>query len=262
MSKGSRYIPRVLSIAGSDPFAGAGIQLDLKTFQALGVYGFTAITSITAQNTKGVRAVQNLEHELVRLQIEAVATDSPVDAVKVGLAGTESTIQTVADSIKYFGFKNLVVDPIIASHSGIRFLSEGEVDRLVGCLITGADLVTPNFKEAEILSGIKITTVSDAERAGKLILGTGVKNVVIKGGHAPYGPVDLLLTGDGGFFEIESETVAAKTVHGTGCAYSASVAAYLAEGEDVQSACRLAKQFVASAIKNSVQIGKGQKCIF
>ncbi len=251
-------IPRALSIAGSDSGGGAGIQADLKTFAALGVHGMTALTSITAQNTLDVTAVQDVDPDVVRAQIRAVADDIGVDAAKTGMLHTSEIIEVVAGEIEGYGFP-VVVDPVMIAKSGAALLRPEAKDTMVGRLLPVATVVTPNAMEAEAISGIKIETLEDGRAAAEKISALGPEAVVVKGGHILQREgmaIDVLLHG-GEFTLLEAERYETKDTHGTGCSFSSAIAAELAKGGDIPSAVRVAKDFVNYAIRFGLRIGEG-----
>ncbi|RLI31868.1 bifunctional hydroxymethylpyrimidine kinase/phosphomethylpyrimidine kinase, partial [Candidatus Bathyarchaeota archaeon] len=230
-------IPCALTIAGSDSGGGAGIQADLKTFAALGVHGMTAITSITAQNTVAVTAVQDVDPEVVRAQIEAVVEDIGVDAAKTGMLHTSEIIEVVAEEIERHGFP-VVVDPVMIAKSGAALLRPEAKETLVRRLLPLATGVTPNAMEAEAISGIKIETLEDGRRAAEEIASLGPRAVVVKGGHilqTEAKAIDILLH-EGEFTLLEAERYETKTDHGTGCSFSAAIAAELAKGRSIPEA--------------------------
>ena len=251
-------IPCVLTIAGSDSGGGAGIQADLKTFAALSVHGMTAITSITAQNTVTVTAVQDITPEVVRAQIEAVAEDIGVDAAKTGMLHTSEIIEVVAEEIEKYGFP-VVVDPVMIAKSGAALLRPEATETLVRRLLPLATVVTPNAMEAEVVSGMKIGTLEEGKRAAEKIASLGPGAVVVKGGHIFEGgekAVDILLY-KGEFTLLEAERYETKTDHGTGCSFASAIAASLAKGKSIPEAARVAKEFVNRAIKYGLPIGRG-----
>jgi len=250
-------IPRVLSIAGSDSGGGAGIQADLKTFTALNVFGMTAITAITAQNTQRVSAVQVLPGSIVSDQIDAVAEDIGVDAVKVGMLANTEIVETVAAAIDRHGFQNVVLDPVMIATSGDALLSDDAVDALKNRLLPHAFIVTPNIPEAEALSGMKIVDGDSAQRSARAIHDLGAIHVLIKGGHGKGAEVvDLLFDGHE-FREFRSERIETRNTHGTGCTLSAAIAANLAKGANVQDAVSSALEYVHQAILAGFCLGNG-----
>jgi hydroxymethylpyrimidine/phosphomethylpyrimidine kinase len=249
-------IPKALTIAGSDSGAGAGIQADLKTFAALGVYGTSALTAITAQNTRAVLAVAEVPEEVVALQIDAVLEDIGADAVKTGMLSSPSIIETVADRIEAWGIEHLVVDPVMVAKSGDRLLQVEAIDALKRRLLPLAKIVTPNIAEAEVIAGRSIQNDDDAKSAAAAIGDLGPHYVVLKGGHRDGEPIDLVFDGDL-FIELSAERIETTNTHGTGCTFSAAIAAYLARGVEPIEAIREAKLFVTSALRASYRIGDG-----
>jgi hydroxymethylpyrimidine/phosphomethylpyrimidine kinase len=250
-------IPRVLSIAGSDPDGGAGIQADLKTFSALGVYGMTVITSVTAQNTIDLKKIHDVPIEIIKAQIDALISDIGIDAVKTGMLHTKEMIEVVANKI---GKENLplVIDPVMSTKSGAPLIESDAKSALIKFLFPLATIVTPNSMEAEIVSGIKIRTIDDAKEAAKKISEFGAKSVVIKGGHAfsEKKVLDLLYS-DGDLKVFEEDRIETRTTHGTGCCFASAIAAELAKGNSVVNAVKHAKDFVTKAIRFGFSIGHG-----
>lgn len=250
-------IPRALTIAGVDSGGGAGIAADLKTFAALQVHGLVAVTSITAQNTLGVFGIHDIPPQMVELQIDVVAEDIGVDAAKTGMLSNPGIVRSVARSVKRHGFP-LVVDPVIFAKSGDRLLVEEAVEVMAKELLPLAKVVTPNRFEAEKLSGIKIEGFEDAEKAGKIIRERyGPEAVVVKGGHLSGDmSIDVVIHGSGNVMRLEGPRIDGCT-HGTGCSFSAAIAAYIARGEDLLDAIKKAKEFITIAIERSYRVGKG-----
>jgi len=250
-------VPRALTIAGSDSGGGAGVQADLKTFASLGVYGMSAITSITAQNTVEVRAVFDLPPEMIREQIRAVVEDIGVDAAKTGMLHTEPIIFTVAEELGKHRFP-VVVDPVMIAKSGARLLVEDAVEALKRKIVPLATVLTPNRYEAEALSGLRIGNLDDAKRAAEKIAELGAEAVLVKGGHisGQTEAVDVLFT-DGAFKTYSAEFIKTDTDHGTGCTFSSAIAAELAKGKPIDQAVETAKQFITKAIKFGIRLGKG-----
>ena len=249
--------PRALTIAGSDSGGGAGIQADLKTFQALGVWGMSALTAVTVQNTKGVSGFEELSPETVGGQIRAVATDIGVDAAKTGMLASAPIIEAVAEAVRETGVPNLVVDPVFMSKHGHPLLREDAVDALRTRILPLATLVTPNLPEAAGLTGLEVRTLQDMERAGRAVLELGARAVMVKGGHLESEEAtDLLVTPDG-VQPLSAERIDTPNTHGTGCVLSAAIAAYLARGDDLPEAVRKGKAFVTEAIRASLEIGQG-----
>ncbi|MDQ6669388.1 MAG: bifunctional hydroxymethylpyrimidine kinase/phosphomethylpyrimidine kinase [Chloroflexota bacterium] len=248
--------PRAMTIAGSDSGGGAGIQADLKTFQALGVYGTSAISAITAQNTLGVRAVHEVPTRLIADQIDAVAEDIGVDAAKTGMLSSADIIATVADRIRHWRIERLVVDPVMVAKSGDRLLREDAVQALVRELLPLALVLTPNLPEAEVLVGRPLASEEDIRRAARDIVGMGARSVVMKGGHREGDAVDVLFDGHD-FHTFISERIDTPNTHGTGCTFSAAIVAGLAEGQNVVEAVGMAKRYVTEAIRHAWPLGGG-----
>ncbi|WP_379132124.1 bifunctional hydroxymethylpyrimidine kinase/phosphomethylpyrimidine kinase [Paenibacillus sp. sgz500958] len=251
-------ISTALTIAGSDSGGGAGIQADLKTFQELGVYGMSALTAVTAQNTLGVQGVFPLPPEAVAAQLESVGSDLPPAAVKTGMLFSAEIIRTVSGKIRKFGWSNLVVDPVMVAKGGSPLLQQEAVDSLVTFLLPLTLVVTPNIPEAEIITGITIDSLARREAAAKMMIGMGARYVVMKGGHDYSGDeiVDILY--DGSEFTYMSGTrVETRHTHGTGCTYSAALAAGLAQGLTVKEAAQLAKAFIQAAVEDGLGLGAG-----
>lgn len=251
-------VPRVLTIAGSDSGGGAGIQADLKTFAALGVYGMTALTAITAQNTVEVSAVQDVEPAVVRAQIRAVLDDIGVDAVKTGMLHTSKIIEVVSGELEQVKAP-IVVDPVMVAKSGAVLLKSRAVKTLRDRLIPLSVVVTPNASEAEKIAGIKVRSIEDAKKAAEKISALGAKAVVVKGGHlsTPGKAVDILYF-DGEFKLFEGERFETEMTHGTGCSFASAIAAELAKGRRIPEAVERAKGFVAYAIRFGFKIGRGR----
>lgn len=254
---GVRNIPSVLTIAGSDSGGGAGIQADLKTFAALGVYGTSAVTAITAQNTVAVTAVHDIPTDLIAAQIEAVITDIGVDAVKTGMLSSSEIIECVVASLSALsGLARLVVDPVMVAKSGDSLLRAEAVLTLRELLLPLATVVTPNIPEAETLTGMTIATDDDVRKAAQAIVGMGAKSVVVKGGHREGPSTDLYYDGTN-FREFTAPRFETVNTHGTGCTFASAVAAGLAKGLETEDAVGKAKEFVTEAIRNSFPIGQG-----
>ncbi|MDR2476594.1 MAG: bifunctional hydroxymethylpyrimidine kinase/phosphomethylpyrimidine kinase [Treponema sp.] len=246
----------VLSIAGSDSSGGAGIQADLKTMCALGVYGMTAITAITAQNTQGVYGVQEIEPALVAGQIEAVYQDIRVDAVKIGMVSSAEIARVIQGGLGRFHAVNIVLDPVMVSKSGYHLLRPEAMDA-VRELAASADLLTPNIPETELLCGFPIKTEADMRSAAETLCGLGTKSALIKGGHRlGTNAADLLCT-EGRFVWLETRRIDTKHTHGTGCTLSSAIACYLARGDSVENAVRSAKDYITQAIMDAYPVGGG-----
>jgi hydroxymethylpyrimidine/phosphomethylpyrimidine kinase len=247
-----------LTIAGSDSGGGAGIQADLKTFAALGVYGTSAITAVTAQNTTGITAISAMSVDLVVAQIEAVAGDIQIHATKTGMLANAAIAEAVAAVIEELDLPNVVVDPVIVAKSGERLLDDEGVRTLCTELLPRALVVTPNIPEAEVLSGRRIVSAEDAREAARRIQGMGPSAVIVKGGHAAADEiVDLLFDGEH-FTEFRTARVLTRHTHGTGCTFASAIAANLALGQSLADATSRAQVYVVGAIRHGLQIGKGQ----
>ena len=247
----------VLTIAGSDSGAGAGIQADLKTFAALGVYGTSAITAITAQNTVGVTAVAPVASDIVIAQMEAVASDIELHATKTGMLASAAIVEAVGAAIRELDLPMVVVDPVMVAKSGDALIDEDGVRAMRAELLSRALVVTPNIPEAEILSGSRIHSLADARAAARRIHAGAKCAVLVKGGHAAGNQiVDLLFDGDG-FTEFPTARIHTQNTHGTGCTFASALAAHLALGHSLQDATAKAQAYVAGAIRHGLAIGKG-----
>jgi hydroxymethylpyrimidine/phosphomethylpyrimidine kinase len=249
--------PAALTIAGSDSSGGAGIQADLKTFQALGVYGMSAITAITAQNTVGVRAVQELSPDIVAAQIDAVTSDIGVDGAKTGMLASAPIIRAVAERLRHWDLgRVLVVDPVMVAKSGDRLLREDAVRALIDELLPLAAVVTPNIPEAEVLVGHAIRTDDDVRAAAREIVALGPRSVVMKGGHRAGDATDLFFDGTREL-RLEARRIDTRSTHGTGCTFSAAIAARVALGDELADAVRAAKAYLTAALEHAVPLGAG-----
>ncbi len=254
----SMRVPKALTIAGSDSGAGAGIQADLKTFSALGVYGSTVITAITAQNTVGVTAVHEIPVEIVAAQLDAVMEDIGADAAKTGMLSSAAIIETVAAGVRRHRIERLVVDPVMVAKSGDRLLREDAISALRETLLPLAYIVTPNAPEAEVLCGRPVRNEADMHEAARAIHAFGPRYVVLKGGHVPGEQVvDLLFDGQS-FERFVLPRVETPHTHGTGCTFSAAIAAFLARGLEVAAAVWEAKQYLHRALETAFAIGRGR----
>lgn len=247
---------KVLTIAGSDCSGGAGIQADLKTFSAHGVFGMSVIVSVVAENTSRVIDIQDVTPDMIQKQIDAVFEDIEVDAVKIGMLSTPACMEAVAEKLREFRPKNIVVDPVMYAKNGSALMNPEAVDTLIQCIIPCADIVTPNIPEAETIARMEIRTMEDMKTAAKRIYAMGCKNVVVKGGHASGDAMDVLYDG-AQFYYYEAKRINTKNTHGTGCTFSSAIAANLALGMSVVEATKYAKQYVTTAIEHALSIGKG-----
>lgn len=247
---------KLLTIAGSDSCGGAGIQADLKTFSAHQVFGMSVITAVTAQNTQGVFAVQDISPEIIQKQIEVIFDDIVVDAIKVGMVSRTETIKTIAETLGRFSIDNLVIDPVMVSKSGYHLLQPEAKEALIKYLLPMATVVTPNLPEAEVITGLSLCSLDDMLRAALQIYSMGPKYVLVKGGHLEGAAVDILYDGKD-FTYFNSPRIPTKNTHGTGCTLSSAIAANLGKGLSVPEAIEKAKKYITIAIENSFSIGKG-----
>ncbi len=251
---------RALTIAGSDSGGGAGIQADLKTFAARGVFGMSAITALTAQNTVGVQGVFEIPVDFIALQIDAVITDIGTDAVKTGMLSSAAIITTVCAKIREYRLAPLVVDPVMVAKSGDPLLRSDAREALIRELLPLATVVTPNLHEARVLCGFEITNLEEMRRAARTIHALGSRNVVVKGGHLPQtsDAVDLLFDG-ATFREYRAPRIESNHTHGTGCTFASAIAAELAKGHSIADAVGIAKEYLTQTLRASVdlEIGHG-----
>jgi hydroxymethylpyrimidine kinase/phosphomethylpyrimidine kinase len=250
-------VPRALTIAGSDSGGGAGIQADLKTFAILGVWGMSAITAVTVQNTEGVTGVADVPAQVVGEQIRAVAADIGVDAAKTGMLSSAEIIEQVAAAVSATGITNVVVDPVFVSKHGHPLLHPDAVRVLRAVLLPSAMLVTPNLPEAAGLAGLTVRSRQDMARAADAILAQGPAAVLVKGGHLEAAGADDLFADGSGQVWVEGERIDTPNTHGTGCVLSAAIAANLAKGVELFDAVVAAKAFVTEAIRHALAIGRG-----
>ncbi len=247
----------VLTIAGSDPSGGAGIQADLKAFSANGVFGMSVLTSITAQNTCGVSSVFHLPSDVIEAQLDAIFSDIPVASIKTGMLATPDIITTVSNRLVTQTVKFLVVDPVMVAKGGHVLLEEESISLLKAKLCPQAFLITPNIYEAQVLSGMTINSIAEAREAAKIIYQLGCQNVLIKGGHLQEQPgTDLLYVGR--FFRMyKAEFIQTQNTHGTGCTLASAITAYLTKGKSIADAIEAAKKYTTEAIRHSFTLGKG-----
>jgi hydroxymethylpyrimidine/phosphomethylpyrimidine kinase len=251
--------PRVLSIAGSDSGGGAGIQADLKTFAALGCYGMTAITALTAQNTCGVRSIHGVPPQMLRDQIDAVIEDIGAHAVKIGMLHAPEIVRTVAEAIDRHALPNVVFDPVMVATSGAVLIEQAATDALVRELFPRSALITPNLDEAGLLVGRPLRSTDDMAWAARQLREQGARAVLVKGGHLPGDAViDLLLTADGEMHWMEGERIPSPNTHGTGCTLSSAIAAHLALGASLTEAVEGGRAFVRAALAAGAEVRTGQ----
>ncbi|MBX0314568.1 bifunctional hydroxymethylpyrimidine kinase/phosphomethylpyrimidine kinase [Planococcus glaciei] len=252
-------MPQTLTIAGSDSGGGAGIQADIKTFQELGVYSTSVITAVTAQNTLGVTGIYPVPVYGVREQLRAVGEDFQIAALKTGMLFDAETIKETASAIRQYGWKNLVVDPVMIAKGGASLLQQEAVEALKQHLLPLALVVTPNLPEAEVISGVSISDETSRKRAAEKILSFGAASVVIKGGHAENLEVaeDYYLARNGEERLFRSPRIKTSQTHGTGCTFAAALTAELAKGQPIERAICTAKQFIQAALSEELHIGAG-----
>jgi hydroxymethylpyrimidine/phosphomethylpyrimidine kinase len=245
-----------LTIAGSDSGGGAGIQADLKTFAALGVHGTSALTAVTAQNTTGVSGILELPTTLIRQQIDAVVDDIGVQAAKTGMLSSAEIIAVVAETIRRHGIHKLVVDPVMVAKGGAKLLRDDAVEALRRLLVPLAAVLTPNLPEASVLLGRAVATLDERRAAARELVAMGARAAVVKGGHSGGDVTDVFFDGSS-LVELEGERIATANTHGSGCTFSAAIAAFLALDAEPVEAVREAKAFVTGAIADSIEIGRG-----
>jgi len=251
-----KKIPVALTIAGSDSGGGAGIEADLKTFSAFDVYGTAAITSVTAQNTKKVTAVHDIPAKIVGEQIDTVLDDIAVDSVKTGMLSNSEIIQTVAEKIDDRNLE-VVVDPVMVTKSGDQLIKDEAVEKYIDEMVPRSMVITPNIREGEDLTGVNINSIEDMKDAAQYLYEMGAENVVLKTGDAGEEVVDIFFDGKE-FIEIYGEKFTSHK-HGTGCTFSSAITANLAKGNSVEKSVEISKRFIDDAIKNGLDIGKGEK---
>lgn len=255
---GKKHMGRVLIVAGSDPSGGAGVQADIKTVTMHGQYAAAAITALTVQNTIGVKEAVGVEPRIVADQITTVLEDIGADAVKTGMLFSADVVSAVIEALgtaKDYG--PLVVDPVMVASSGDRLMDDAAVNLIRSKLIPMASLVTPNLPEAEVLTGIKVSSPDDMKQAGQIILSMGASAVLMKGGHLQSDLLTDFLITEQGVFERSSKKIATRHTHGTGCTYASAFASLIAAGHSLESAFPLAHAFVQSAIKLAPGFGAG-----
>lgn len=246
----------VLTIAGSDSSGGAGIQADMKSFAANGCYAMSVITAVTAQNTQGVTAVQDIRPDIIQAQIDAVFEDITVDAVKIGMVSVPETIAIIAERLIHYKASPIVLDPVMISKSGYALLQPEAQSALVERLLPLATIITPNIPEAEVLTGLTIESLADMEKACRKLADMGIKATLLKGGHRTEDATDIFYDGKT-FTRLPSQRINTKNTHGTGCSLSSALAAHLALGEPLLEAVKAAKQYVHEGILYAEDLGHG-----
>ncbi|NLJ87984.1 MAG: bifunctional hydroxymethylpyrimidine kinase/phosphomethylpyrimidine kinase [Epulopiscium sp.] len=247
---------KVVTIAGSDCSGGAGIQADLKTFSAHGVFGMSVIVSVVAENTSRVIDIQDITPDIIEKQIDAIFEDIEVDAVKIGMLSKEACMKAVAKKLEEYKPKNIVIDPVMYAKNGCPLMDPNSIDSLIKFIIPHADLLTPNIPEAEKITNMKINNEEDMKVASKIIYDMGCKNVLIKGGHAIGDAIDVLYDGEE-YYYYKSRRINTKNTHGTGCTFSSAITANLALGMTMPNSVNKAKKYITTAIEHSLNIGKG-----
>ncbi len=253
-------VPKVLSIAGFDPTSGAGITADIKTAEAFNCYGFSVLSAIVVQDSTGVKEASAVMGNVLKKQIDLLLKDTKVQSAKVGILISAENVKVVANALSSHNMKHIVVDPIIASSSGYKFLDEEAIKALKRELLPLAEIVTPNISEASILSGVEVVDLESMKRAAKEILTLGVKYVVLKGGHLDERAMDLLYDGKR-FHLFDSIKIKGEDFHGLGCAFSMAIACTLAKGEEIHISVDKAKKFISRLLSRPIKIGKGRSVL-
>ena len=248
---------KVLIIAGSDSSGGAGIQADIKTVTSLGSYAMTAITAVTSQNTTGVKSIVAINPKEISNQIEFSAVDIRPKAIKIGMLQSKQVILAVAKSLKKINVKKIVLDPVMVAKGGTKLINKTAINYIKDYLMKKTFLITPNIPEAEILTGIKINSTKDMIKAGKKLIGSGAKNVLIKGGHLDSKIMNDILINKKIIKVFKSRKYKTKNTHGTGCTLSSAITTHLSCGKDLIKSCELGIKYVNEAIKSNLNIGKG-----
>ena len=252
---------RILTIAGSDSGGGAGIQADIKTFSALGCYGMSVITALTAQNTQGVTGIYSVEPEFVKSQMDAVLSDIGADAVKIGMLSTPEVIKIVAATMQEYKIKKIVLDPVMVAKSGDKLLQDNAIEAIIEHLFPIASIITPNLSETQILTGLTIMTRDDMLKAGQKLLSLGCKSAIVKGSFFRDDLLpDLFICQDSGHMWLEFDRIDTINNHGTGCTLSSAIAAYMGLGNSVLESVKLAKKYITEAIASGAKykLGKGK----
>ena len=248
---------KVLIIAGSDSSGGAGIQADIKTVTSLGSYAMTAITAVTSQNTTGVKSIVAIKPKEISNQIEFSAADIRPKAIKIGMLQSKQVILTVAKSLKKINVKKIVLDPVMVAKGGAKLINKTAINYIKDYLMKKTFLITPNIPEAEILTGIKINSTKDMIKAGKKLISSGAKNVLIKGGHLDSKIMNDILINQKIIKVFKNRKYKTKNTHGTGCTLSSAITTYLSCGKDLNKSCELGIKYVNEAIKSNLNMGKG-----
>jgi len=252
--------PNVLTIAGFDPSGGAGVVADLRAFAVFKVWGVAAVTSITYQNTVGISGVYHLPPQAVLGQLEAIISDIRVDAVKIGMLGSEETIAKISPFLQHHKLPRIVVDPVLKSSSGYPLLDKGGINLLKEELLPLAEVVTPNLAESSTLSGLEVSNLQDMKEAARLIHSYGPRNVVITGGHLKQKATDLLYDGEG-YTLFDSPKIKTRLMHGIGCTFSSAIAAQLSRGVELKVAIKRAKDYILRSLQHPLKIGEGRRVL-
>lgn len=247
---------KALTIAGSDCSGGAGVQADIKTFSALGVYAMSVIVAVVAENTNRVIGIENVSPDMIKKQIEAVFEDIGSDGVKIGMLSDVLRMEAVCEGLSKYRPQNVVIDPVMYAKGGAALMTEDSVEYFIKNVLPSAFLLTPNIPEAERISGMEIKNTGDMKKACEIIHKMGAENVLIKGGHKKGGAEDILYAKEE-FSSFSAERIDTKNTHGTGCTLSSAITANLAAGSDLYTAVYKAKEYITGAIANSLEIGKG-----
>ena len=248
---------KILIIAGSDSSGGAGIQADIKTITALGSYAMTAITALTAQNTRGIKSVVPINHREISKQIEFTCKDIKPDAIKIGMLQNSLVAKSVLKSIKKIGVKKIILDPVIVSTSGVKLIDNKSIEFIKTKFIKHATLITPNIPEAELITGLKINNADDMIKVSRKLIQMGANNVLLKGGHLKSKNIFDIFTNKKRYSIFKNKKYKTKNTHGTGCSLSSAIATFYSCGKDLNISCALAVKYVNSAIRTAPKYGKG-----
>ena len=249
---------KVLIIAGSDSSGGAGIQADIKTVTSLGSYAMTAITAVTAQNTTGVKSIVAIKPKEISYQIEFSAQDIKPGSIKIGMLHSKKVIIAVIKSLKKINIKKIVLDPVMVAKGGTKLINNAAINYIKNYLMKKSLLITPNIPEAEVLTGIKINSIKDMIKAGKILINLGATNVLIKGGHLKSNQMNDIFLNKKIIKIFKSRKYSSKNTHGTGCTLSSAIATYLSCGKDLIKSCEFGIKYVNQAIKSNIKLGKGK----
>lgn len=247
----------ILTIAGSDCSGGAGIQADLKTFSAHGLFGTSVVVSVVAENTNRVIDVQDITTDMIEKQIDSIFEDIEIEAVKIGMLSTAECMRATAKKLKFYDPQNIVIDPVMYAKNGCALMNPSAIDTLIKTILPLADVLTPNIPEAERITGMKISSIEDMKKAAALMHEMGCRNVLVKGGHAEGDATDVLFDGKE-YFYFSTTRIDTKNTHGTGCTYSSAIASNLALGHSLEISIQNSKEYITNAIKHGVNLGIGK----